>query len=84
METSARVLARVGADFAPSDRPVAVDLIRSVSLDYWKITQSTSGRDRLAAAMLILAGGRVEGLRLEVEPRVGGRGSRPVATSRPA
>jgi hypothetical protein len=66
VETSARVLARVDSDFAPSDRQVAVDLIRSVSLDEWKIAQYTSGRDRLAAAMLILAGGRIEDLRKAV------------------
>jgi hypothetical protein len=66
VETSARVLARVDADFAPSERPVAVDLIRSVCLDSWKIAQPTSGRDRLAAAMLILAEGRIEGLQKAV------------------
>jgi hypothetical protein len=66
MEMSGRVLARVDADFAPSDRPVAVDLIRSVDLDYWKIALSASGRDRLAAAMLILAAAQMEGLRKAV------------------
>jgi hypothetical protein len=54
---TARLAARVDRDFAEADRAGAIGTLERVDLGTWQSTDTPDGRERVLAAILVLAAG---------------------------
>jgi len=62
VSVSQRVADRVARDFPAAKQADVLDLLDSISRGSWRIFESETGRERIQAAVLKLAGGNIDAL----------------------